>query len=115
MAHAQFVMVPPIGEVHSFFTAATGCLFHVEVSWQRWLPLDPDSVLSFMAYIRPCHQKLLMETANGDRNACAFLRQLLRPYGFGIEYYRNVWKVKELKGESKTVEKKEGTTVEWGG
>jgi len=56
-----------------------------------------------------------METANGDRNACAFLRQLLRPYGFGIEYYRNVWKVKELKGELKTVEKKEGKTVEWSG
>jgi hypothetical protein len=56
-----------------------------------------------------------METANGERNACAFLRQLLRPYGFGIEFYQNVWKVKELKDASKTVGKKEGTTVEWGG
>ena len=115
MSHAQFVVTPPVGEVHSLFTAATGCPFHVEVSWSQWKPLDPDSVFCFIPYIRPCHQKILMETGNSSRNPCAFLRQLLRPHGFGIEYYRNKWTLKELKADSKTVGKKEGTVVEWGG
>jgi hypothetical protein len=56
-----------------------------------------------------------METADGVRDPCAFLRQLLRPYGFLIEFYRGRWTLKENKEVAKTVSKKEGTTVTWAG
>jgi len=115
MAHAQFVVTPPLEDVNSLFTAATGCPLHVEVTWLHWIPVSPDSVLCFVPYIRPCHQKILMETANNQRNPCAFLRQLLRPHGFVIEYYRNKWTLKELKEELKTVSKKDGAVIEWSG
>ena len=115
MAHAQFVATPPLEDVEYLFTAATGCALHVEVTWSQWKPIDPDNVFCFLSYIRPCHQKILMETANLLRNPCALLRQLLRPHGFGIEFYRNKWTLKELKEELKTVSKKEGTTIEWDG
>ena len=115
MAHAQFVDIPPLEDIYTFFTAATGCPFMMEAEWTRWLPIDPDDVLCFVSYVRPCHQRIMLETANGDRDPCAFLRQLLRPYGYCIVLYRKRWLLKELKEESKTVVKKEGATVNWAG
>lgn len=115
MSHAQFVVIPPLEEIHTFVTAATGGPCIVDATWRKWLPLDPDCVFAFLPYIRPCHQKLLMETADGVRDPCAFLRQLLRPYGFLIEFYRGRWTLKENKEVAKTVSKKEGTTVTWAG
>ena len=115
MSHAQFVSVPPIEEVHTFFTAATGCMCTVDASWSKWLPLDPDDIFVFLPYVRQCHQKLLMETADGSRDPCAFMRQLLRPHGLLIEFYRNKWTLIENKEAVKTVMKKEGRIVSWSG
>jgi len=115
MSHAQFIDLPPLEEINNFFTAATGCPCKVDVTWTKWLPLDPDDIFYFVSYIRPCHQKLLMETADGVRDPCAFLRQLLRPYGFRIEFYRNKWTLIDNKVESKTVGKKEGGIITWAG
>jgi len=115
MYHAQFVTLPPLEDVHTLFTAATGCACQEEMSWKKWLPLDPDHIFNFMAYIRPCHQKLLMETANQQRDPTAFLRQLLRPFKFNIDFTKGTWTLKKIKELPNTVHKMEGTTVTWSG
>lgn len=112
--HAQFVEVPPLEHIKEFFKVATGIVFKLGDSWKSWPTLDPDDVLVFMPYIRPCHQKLLMETANG-KNPCAFLRQLLRPYKYTILLHKNTFSLQEIKEELKTVGKKDGATVTWMG
>jgi len=113
MMFAQFKEVPPLEDVKELFTAATGCSFQDDVSWKQWLTVDVDLILCIQAYIRPSHQKILNETAQGDRNACALLRQLLRPHGYCINHCQKIWSLIPIKEESKTVGKKEGGTVVW--
>ena len=114
--HAQFTTVPPLEMVQSFFKTATGIPFKLDATWASWLSIEPDDIFEFMSYIRPCHRKLLMETADGNQpNPCSFLRQLLRPHGFGIRLSKKKYIVEELKEDSKTVGKKPGATVVWGG
>ena len=114
--HAQFSEIPPLDEVKTLFTTATGCNFILEVEWKSWLDIDPDDLFEFMPYIRPCHQKLLMDTANGEQKSpCAFLRQLLRPHGYTIHHGRINYSLQEIKEGSKTVDKKVGKTVTWMG
>ena len=115
MTFSQFVEIPPLEDVNSFFTAATGCPFKLDVQWSKWLQLDPDDVLCFVPYIRKCHQKIIIETLNKLRDPCALLRQLLRPYGYCIDFYRKKYTLVEIKEDLKTVGKKEGATVTWSG
>ena len=111
---AQFVDLPPLDMIKELFAAATGLIFCEGVSWRVWQVLDPSDLYMFRPYIRKCHQQLLMETANGiQSNACSFLRQLLRPYGFSIKLFKKIYHVCELKEEAKTVGKKDGATVVW--
>ena len=114
-AHVQFAVIPPLDDIKEFFTAATDRAFIIETTWAAWLDVDVDDILCFQPYIRPSHQQILRETAQGVRNACSLLRQLLRPYGYCITYYRTQWKLEEIKNESKTVGKKEGIIVKWSG
>jgi hypothetical protein len=53
-----------------------------------------------------------METANG-KNACSFLRQVLRPHNFSIMMKKKMYYLCEIKEDAKTVGKKDGTTVVW--
>ncbi len=76
---AQFVTAPPFDMVKELFTTATGLPFSEGVSWTVWQTVDPSDLYIFRPYIRKCHQQLLMEPANG-KNACSFLRQVLRPH-----------------------------------
>jgi hypothetical protein len=115
MAFVQFKAIPSLDDIKELFKATTGCVFQVEMSWTRWITVDPDDVLCFQPYIRPCHMAILLETANGDRNACALLRQLLRPHGFGIvrQQGKEIWSLLELKENAKLVGKKAGTVIQW--
>ena len=114
--HAQFVTVPPFEDVQEFFTAVTGKPFHLLVTWTKWNSVDTDQLYAFRPYIRRCHQKLLKETANGvQKNACSFLRQLLRPYGFCIKLTKKTYTLIEWVEDTKLVGLKEGTTVVWSG
>jgi len=111
---AQFIELPPLEMVKEFFTMVTGLPFREDAIWKTWHPVDPSDLYIFRPYIRKCHQQLLIETANGiQKNVCSFLRQLLRPYKFTIKLSKNMYRVCELKEETKTVGKKEGTTVVW--
>ena len=114
MHNTQFKEIPPLEDVKAFFTALTGLSFHESASWINWTPVDPDDIYVFQPYVRKCHQKILVDTANGiQKNPCAFLRQLLRPHGFGIVYTKKRYTICELKEEVKTVGKKNGATVVW--
>lgn len=112
--HAQFVQVPPLEMIQKFFKSVTGVGFKLDVTWKTWLVVDPDDVFEFLPYIRKCHQKLLMETADGNQpDPCSFLRQLLRPHGFCIKLVKKTYILQELKEDQKTVGKKAGATVVW--
>ena len=116
MMHAQFVELPPLEDIVELYKAATGGKFNLEETWKKWNKVSPDDLYMFLPYIRPCHQKLLKETANGtQKNPCSFLRQLLRPYNYSINYDRKTYSLQEFKEELKTVAKKEGAMVEWKG
>ena len=111
---AQFVEMPPLEMVTEFFTTVTGLPLQLDVSWTRWIAYDVDELYVFKPYIRKCHQKLLLETANGvQKNVCSFLRQLLRPYGYCIVLSKGIYSLCENKDESKTVGKKDGKVVVW--
>jgi len=114
-SYVQFAAIPPLDYIKEFFTSATDRVFILETTWTAWLDVDIDDILCFQPYIRPSHQQILRETAEGSRNACSLLRQLLRPYGLCITHYRAQWKLEEIKEVVKTVGKKEGTTVKWSG
>ena len=114
MQHAQFISLPPLADIQELFVKATGLPFQTNVSWSLWLPVDVDEILIFKPYIRPCHQKLLMDTINDDtKNACSLLRQLLRPYSFSIVKKKNFYTLVETKENTKVVGKKSGATVVW--
>ena len=114
MQHAQFNILPPLADIQELFVTAIGLPFQTNVSWTQWLPVDIDDILIFKPYIRPCHQKLLMDTINGvQKNACSFLRQLLRPYGFSIVKKKDFYTLVETKENTKLVGKKSGVTVVW--
>lgn len=115
MSFAQFRELPPLCDIHELFMMATGNPFQPETTWSDWKTMDADDILCFQPYIRPSHQKILVETASGVRNPCALLRQLIRPYGFCIETHKTYWVLKEMKLGSTAVNKKVGTTVEWHG
>ena len=114
MQHAQFISLPPLVDIQELFVKAAGLPFQTNVSWSLWLPVDIDEILIFRPYIRPCHQKLLMDTVNGiQKNACSLLRQLLRPYGFSIIKKKKFYTLVEIKEIVKGVSKKTGTTLQW--
>jgi hypothetical protein len=114
MQHAQFISLPPLADIRELFVMVTGLPFQTNVSWAQWLPVDIDDILIFKPYIRPCHQKLLMDTINGvQKNVCSFLRQLLRPYGFSIVKRKEFYTLVEIKENTKLVSKKSGATVVW--
>jgi len=115
MSFAQFRELPPLCDVCELFVMATGNLFQPEITWSEWKTVDTDDILCFQPYIRPSHQKIILETASGLRNPCALLRQLIRPYGFCIETHKTFWVLKEMKLDSAPVTKKVGATVEWNG
>jgi len=115
MHNTQFKEIPPLEDVKEFFTVLTGLQsFHIDATWLKWNPVNPDDIYIFRPYIRKCHQKILLDTANGiQKNPCALLRQLLRPHGFGIKYMKKRYTICEIKEEVKTVGKKRGATVVW--
>jgi len=113
MAFAQFRELPELSDICELFVMTTGNSFQPETTWSEWKTVDVDDILCFQPYIRPSHQKIIMETASGIRNPCALLRQLIRPYGFCIETHKTHWVLKEMKFDSAAVTKKAGTTVEW--
>ena len=115
MAYAQFRELPSLADIKELFVAATGTPFYDEASWSSWNDVDMDLILSFRPYIRPSHQKILLETAQGKRNACSLIRQLLRPHGYCIILYQKVWTMIAERDETKTVGKKEGTVIAWSG
>jgi len=112
---AQFVTIPPLDMVKELFITLTGLPFSEGVSWTVWQTVDPSDLYMFQPYIRKCHQQLLMETANGvQKNACSFLRQILRPHSFSIKLKKNrMYYLCEIKEDIKTVGKKDGKTVIW--
>ena len=110
---AQFTAIPPFDDVRELFTLCTAHAFQLGISWSSWRPVDPNDVLCMQSYFRPCHQKILLETAQGTRSPCALLRQLLRPHGYAIQLSGTLWTLTELKEDIKTVGKKGGTTVVW--
>jgi len=113
MSFAQFRELPPLHDIYDFFMLATGSPFQPEITWSEWKTVFIDDVLCFQPYIRPSHQKIILETASSLRNPCALLRQLIRPYGFCIETHKTHWVLKEMKNETTPVIKKEGKLVEW--
>jgi len=113
MAFAQFRELPLMSDICELFVMATGNPFQPEITWSDWKTVDIEDILSFQPYIRPSHQKIILETASGLRNPCALLRQLIRPYGFCIETHKTHWVLKEMKLDSAAVSKKNGTIVQW--
>ena len=110
---AQFKKIPPLEDIKEIFSIATGCKFHDEVSWSQWYPVDPIDLLVLQPYIRPSHQKILVECMTGTRTVAALLRQVLRPHGYCIILYQGVSTLILTKEDNKTVEKKTGTIVDW--
>ena len=111
---AQFTTNPPLELVKELFFATTGQAFHLEISWKSWRTPDVEDLFIFLPYIRNCHQTLLIETANGiQENACAFLRQLLRPHGYIIVRKRGTYTL-SVKKKGISVATAPGVTVYWG-
>jgi hypothetical protein len=91
-AKSQFVQVPPLENIQGLFTAVTGCTFEPLVTWSSWRHQGSDKYSWLEAYIRPCHQKILLETKAGiQKTPCALLRQLLRPYDYHISAKNGIW------------------------
>lgn len=87
MKFTQFKEIPPLKDIQDLFMELTGIGLVVGGSWRTWRPVDPYRLLEFEPYIRKCHQKILAETVDGIQpNPCSFLRQLVRPYGFLIDF-----------------------------
>jgi hypothetical protein len=112
MHSTQFSELPPISDIGELFLKVTGVKLTLYTTWRTWILVDPEEYFIFQPYIRPCHQRILVETINGVQpNPCAFLRQLLRPYGLHIVKRNNQYKVCEL--SEQTVGKKPGTLLSW--
>jgi len=112
MHNTQFSELPPISDINDLFLKATGVKLTLYTTWSSWNPVDPEEYFIFQPYIRPCHQRILVETINGVQpNPCAFLRQLLRPYGLHIVKRNNQYKVCVV--SEHTVGKKPGTLLSW--
>ena len=110
--HSQFTEVPPLNDIQELFMKASGLKLSLYTTWLVWKPLDPEDYFVFQPYIRPCHQRILMETINGQQpNPCSFLRQLLRPYGLLIQKSNSQYKIVEH--TNPTVGKKAGLTIVW--
>ena len=86
MRNTQFKTIPPLEDIQTLFCIVTGVKFFVESTWYTFVDTNnPDIFLHFMPYIRPSHQKVLLDTVNGkQKNPCSLLRQLLRPHGYTI-------------------------------
>jgi hypothetical protein len=90
---AQFVVVPPLSRVRSLFESVTGVKFVPEACWKSWHVVNYDWLYEF---IRPSHQKLLIETIEGVQSTpCSLLRQLLRPHDYRIERTSYGWVLKQ--------------------
>jgi hypothetical protein len=93
---AQFVIVPPIGRIRKLFETATGSKFVNDVCWKSWQPVQATDYEWLYDFIRPSHQKLLVETIECVQDTpCSLLRQLLRPHDFRIERTSYGWTLKE--------------------
>ena len=62
---SQFVIIPPLERLVLLFEKSTGCRFIKEVVWKSWNPVVATEYEWLYEYIRPSHQKLLIETING--------------------------------------------------
>ena len=93
---SQFVIIPPLGKIEILFEKVTGCRFVKEAAWNVWNPVVATDYEWLYEYIRPSHQKLLIETIDGTQDTpCSLLRQLLRPHDFRIERTSYGWILKE--------------------
>ena len=92
---AQFVVLPPLSRIESLFIKITNCKFVEEAVWKTWKSQPEEEYAWLYEYIRPSHQKLLIETIIGTQpNPCSLLRQLLRPYNYRIERMAYGWILK---------------------
>jgi hypothetical protein len=111
---AQFGEVPPIECVSALFAKATGKKLSTDVAWTLWQSLDSTDMEWLFGYIRPCHQKLLIETISGkQKTPLSLLRQLLRPHNLRIQTETVGWSVQPQKTRTKTVGIMPGVTVIW--
>jgi hypothetical protein len=93
---AQFVVVPAIDRIRRLFELATGAKFTNDACWKSWTPIQTAEYEWLYDFIRPCHQKLLIETVEGvQENPCSLIRQLLRPHEYRIERTPYGWVLKE--------------------
>lgn len=93
---AQFAVVPIISRIKALFEAATHVKFVKEACWTTWQPVKVSDYEWLYDFIRPSHQKLLIETVEGiQKNPCSLLRQLLRPHDYRIDRTANGWILKE--------------------
>ena len=112
MHHAQFTDLPPFSDIEDLFKKATGLQLSLYTTWRLWKHVDPEDYAIFQPYIRPCHQRILLDTINGvQQSPCSLLRQLLRPYGILIQKTNKQYKLCEH--TNPTVGKKDGTTITW--
>jgi hypothetical protein len=93
---AQFVIVPPLSRIKLLFEKVTSCRFANECVWKSWTPATATDYEWLYEYIRPSHQKLLIETIDGTQDIpCSLLRQLLRHHDYRIERTNYGWTLKE--------------------
>jgi hypothetical protein len=95
---AQFSVVPPLKEIAILFKAVTGLDCDVDVTWSSWSVTDLVEILEDLRpYYRPCHTKILDETASGlYKGPSRLLRQLLRPHGLNIQARNGSWKLVKM-------------------
>jgi hypothetical protein len=112
---AQFIVIPPLAKVSSYFREATGRPVTPSVTWSTWNKLSHESYTEIASYIRPCHSNILDSTRDGLYDTpCALMRQLLRPHGMRIDYRNNVWTLREIEeGHEKGIRTRSGCLIVW--
>lgn len=101
---SQFSIVPPLKQIAIFFKQVTGTECEVDATWTAWTAWTACTVFTqvdiledFRPYYRPCHTKILDETASGlYKDPSRLLRQLLRPHGLTLQYRNKVWTLMKI-------------------
>jgi hypothetical protein len=110
---AQFSVIPSRHRVEEVFSQATGLKLVEGAIWTQWHDICGSDLSTLKSYIRPCHQRILMETMAGQQSTpCALLRQLLRPHGWRIHSKRGHF-ILEKEQEGKGVVLRAGKTLIW--
>jgi hypothetical protein len=110
MVYAQFVAIPPLAIVAEIFVFYTGCRLELGAHWISFNKGIAPGLAVIHPFIRPSHNRLLSACESGEC-PLAFLRQILRPFGFSIKKQTHGFRVEN--DTSSPVKIRAGSEINW--